>query len=99
MLGRVKLENILLTCDQGNFNQITERSKNRTLVTVVRDKCTINVSLAPQQSAIHFCVLLIVQLGNLYSNKLIYRYSYMHMCMYNNYNNNTLYLLIILELS
>ena len=23
MLGRVKLDNTLLTCDQGNFNQIT----------------------------------------------------------------------------
>ena len=33
MLGRVKLGNTLLTCDQGNFNG--------TLVTVVRDTCTI----------------------------------------------------------
>ena len=36
MFGRVKLDNTLLTCDQGNFNQITTRSRNRTLVTVVR---------------------------------------------------------------
>ena len=36
MLGRVKLDNTLLTCDQGNFNQITARSRNRALVTVVR---------------------------------------------------------------
>ena len=32
MLGRVKLDNILLTCDQGNFNRITARSWKRTLV-------------------------------------------------------------------
>ena len=37
MLGRDKLDSTLLTCDQGNFNQITARSRNRTLVTVVRD--------------------------------------------------------------
>ena len=41
--GRVKLDNTLLTCDQGNFNQITARSRNRTLVTVVRDMCTTTV--------------------------------------------------------
>ena len=40
MLGRVKLDNTLLTCDQGNFNEITARGRNRTLVTVVRDMCT-----------------------------------------------------------
>ena len=34
MLGRVKLDNTLLTYDKGNFNQITPRSWNRTLVTV-----------------------------------------------------------------
>ena len=33
MLGKVKLDNTLLTFDQGNFNQITARSRNRTLVT------------------------------------------------------------------
>ena len=43
MLGRDKLDNTLLTCDQGNFNQITVRSRNRTLVTVVRDTCTTTV--------------------------------------------------------
>ena len=32
MLGRVKLDNTPLTCDQDNFNQITARSRNRTLV-------------------------------------------------------------------
>ena len=40
MLGGVKLDNTLLTCDKGNFNQITAWSRNRTLVTVVRDMCT-----------------------------------------------------------
>ena len=43
MLGRVKLDNTLLTCDKGNFNQITARCRNRTLVTVVRDTCTTTV--------------------------------------------------------
>ena len=43
MFGRVKLDNNLLTCNQGNFNQITARSRNRTLVTVVRDTCTSTV--------------------------------------------------------
>ena len=43
MHGRVKLGNTLLTCDQGNFNQITARSWNQTLVTVVRDTCTTTV--------------------------------------------------------
>ena len=46
MLGRVKLDNTLLTCDQGNFNQITARSQNQTLVIVVRDTCTITVTPA-----------------------------------------------------
>ena len=36
ILGRVKLDNIFLTCNQGNFNQVTTRSRNQTLVTVVR---------------------------------------------------------------
>ena len=43
MLGRDKLDNTLLTCDQGNFNQIIPRSRNRTLITVVRDTCTTTV--------------------------------------------------------
>ena len=47
MLGRGKLDNILLTCDQGSLNQITARSGNRTPVTVVRDTCTTNVPPAP----------------------------------------------------
>ena len=33
MFGRVKLDNTLLTCDQGNFNQITARSQNQTQLT------------------------------------------------------------------
>ena len=44
MLARVKLDNILLTWRQGNFNQITVRSQNRTLVTVVRDMCITTVT-------------------------------------------------------
>ena len=38
-----KLNNTLLTCDQGNFNQATARSQNRIQVTVVRDTCTTTV--------------------------------------------------------
>ena len=49
MVGRVKLNNTLLTCDQGNFNQRTARSRNQILVTVVRDTCTTNVLPAPPQ--------------------------------------------------
>ena len=37
MLGRVKLVNALLTCDPGNFNQIT----------VVKDTCTTIVPPSP----------------------------------------------------
>ena len=37
MLGRVELDNTLLTCDQGNFNQITAQSQNQTLPTVMKD--------------------------------------------------------------
>ena len=48
MLGRDKLDNTLLTCDQGNFNQITARSRNQTLVTVVRDMCPTSVPPAPR---------------------------------------------------
>ena len=47
MLGRVKLDNILLTCGRVNFNQITARSRNGTLVIVVRDTCTTIVPSAP----------------------------------------------------
>ena len=47
MLGRVKLDNTLLTCDQGNFNQTTSQRRNQTVVTVVRDTCTIIEPLAP----------------------------------------------------
>ena len=47
MLGRVKPDNTLLTCDQGNFNQITAWGRNQTLVTVVRDTCTTTVPPAP----------------------------------------------------
>ena len=43
LLGRVKLDNTLLTCDQGNFNQMIVWSQNGTLVTVVRDRCTTTV--------------------------------------------------------
>ena len=39
MLGGVKLGNTLLTSDQGNFNQVTTRSHNRTQVTVVGYMC------------------------------------------------------------
>ena len=47
MLGRVRLDNTLLTWDQGNFNQIAARSRNRILVTVARDICTATVPPAP----------------------------------------------------
>ena len=47
MLGGDKLDNTLLTCDQGNFNQITARNRNRTLITVVRDMCTTTVPPTP----------------------------------------------------
>ena len=47
MLGRVKLDNPLLTCDQGNFNQITPRSRNRTLMIVVRDTHAVTVPPGP----------------------------------------------------
>ena len=40
VLGGVKLDNTLLTCDQGNFNQMIAWSRNGTLVTVLRDTCT-----------------------------------------------------------
>ena len=43
MLGKVKLDNTLLTCDQGNFHQITAGRQNQTPVTVVRDMCTTTV--------------------------------------------------------
>ena len=43
MLGRVKMNNTLLTYDKGNFNQMTARSWNRTVVTMVRDTSTTTV--------------------------------------------------------
>ena len=43
VLGGDKLDNTLLTCHQGNFSHITPRSRNRILVTVVRDTCTTTV--------------------------------------------------------
>ena len=43
MLGRDKLDNTLFECDQGNFNQTTAWSRNQTLVTVVRGRCTNTV--------------------------------------------------------
>ena len=52
MLGRFKLDNALLTCDQGNFNLITARSRNRTLVTVVRGTCTTTVPPATHKLVI-----------------------------------------------
>ena len=48
MLGRVKLDNTLLTCDQANFYQINARNRNWTLVTVMRDTCTTTVPPAPR---------------------------------------------------
>ena len=48
MFGRDKLDNTLLTCDKGNLNQITARSRNRTLVIGVGDTCTTTVSPAPR---------------------------------------------------
>ena len=47
MLGRVKLDNTLPACDQGNFTQITALNRNRALVSVVRDMCTTTVPPAP----------------------------------------------------
>ena len=49
MLGRDKVDDTFLTCDQGNFNQITARSRNRTLITVVRGTCTTTVPPAPHK--------------------------------------------------
>ena len=53
MPGRVKLDNTLLTCNQGNFNQITARRQNRTLFTAVRDTCTIAVPPVPPHKHQH----------------------------------------------
>ena len=47
MFVSVKLDNTLLTCDQGNFNQGTAQSQNLTLVTVVRHTCSTTVPPAP----------------------------------------------------
>ena len=60
MLGGYKLDNILFTCEQGNLNQITARSRNPTLVTVVRDTCTTTVPLAPHKET-----KIIIASGNL----------------------------------
>ena len=49
LLYRVKQDNAFLTYDQGNFNQTTARSRNRTRVTVVKDACTTTVPPAPHQ--------------------------------------------------
>ena len=46
MLDRVKMDNTHRTCNQGNFNQIRARSRNRTLVTVVRRRA-LPVPAAP----------------------------------------------------
>ena len=53
-LGKVRLHNIYLTRDQGNFNQVTTWSRNRTLVTVVTDTCTTTVPPAPLMSPVPF---------------------------------------------
>ena len=66
MLGRVKLDITLLTCDQGNFNQISARSRNRTLVTVVRGTCTTTVPPA----------LVIVEILNEYDGPRFYCHHY-----------------------
>ena len=50
MLGKDKLDNTLFTCDQGYFNQITTRSRNLTLVTMVKD--TFATSVPPEASQI-----------------------------------------------
>ena len=54
MLGRVKLDKTLLICDHGHFNQITARSHNRTLFTVVRDTSTTTVPPAPRRRSFLF---------------------------------------------
>ena len=43
MLRRVKLDNTLLTYNQGNFKQATAWIPNQTLVTEVRETCTSTV--------------------------------------------------------
>ena len=48
MVGRVRLDNTLLKCDKGNFNQVTARSQNQILVIVMRDMCTATVLAASQ---------------------------------------------------
>ena len=61
-LGRVKLDNTLLTCDRGNFNQITARSRNQTLVTVVRDTCITTVPPAPR-ICIRICIRMCIRIS------------------------------------
>ena len=46
VFGRDKLNNTLLTCHRRNFNQITELSRNRTLVAMVKETCTTTVQPA-----------------------------------------------------
>ena len=54
MLGTVKLDNNLLTCDQGNFNQITAWSRSQILATVVRDTCSTTVPPAAPLNGLGF---------------------------------------------
>ena len=51
VLGRVKLDNTLLMCDQDNFNQITAQSGNQASVTVARD-----IHVCHHHPFIHFSV-------------------------------------------
>ena len=43
MLGRIKLGHTLLACDQGNFNQKTAPSRNRTLVVGRSERGTVSL--------------------------------------------------------
>ena len=54
MLGRVKLDNTRLTCDQGNFNHITARSRNRIQFTEVSDACDTTVPPTPHRIKLTF---------------------------------------------
>ena len=44
VLGRVKMDNIFLTCDQSNFDGITTQDWNQPLVTEVTDAVALCVS-------------------------------------------------------
>ena len=73
MLRRDKLENTLLPCEQGNFDKITARSRNRTLVTVVRDTCTTTVPPAPHKCQnVQGQILALNKPKNANINRLIY---------------------------